>query len=328
MSSRRIIMILAGLGVLLALGVVLRLTVSTGFALGWPDQQILQIRLSRVASAIVVGSALALAGVFLQTLLRNPLASPDLLGLSSGAGLGVILAAYLVYISSGQIAPTGSLGGGFGSIAAVIGSGVTLAIVYTLSQRRGFVDPFGLVLIGVIVGVMAGAMTQLVQRLLPDGGIAIGRLLIGTLPDDVPAWLIGINAVLVGGVGVVACRLGPQLDALAMDDDEARSVGVRVGLVRASLLAASGLLTAGSVMIAGPIGFVGLVVPHAVRLVLGPGHRTLVIGVVLLGGAALVLADVIVAGVRLPSGRLPVGVVTAIVGGPVFVALLRRVMRD
>lgn len=310
-------------GVLLVLGTAVRVLVVGG----WPSGALLEIRGGRALSAVAVGGALALAGVLLQTLLRNPLASPGLLGLSSGAGLGVTVAAYIAYRATGVIAPVGSLGGGYAGPAAVAGAGVTLALVYWLSQRRGLVDPLALVLVGVIVGIMAGAGTQLVQRLLPDGGIALGRMLVGTISDEADWATIGVVLGLVVVCGGVMARAGPMLDAMAMDDESARSVGVPVGRLRAMMLVSAGLLSAGAVMLAGPVGFVGLVVPHAVRMVMGPSHRPLLIGSALLGAGAIVWADVLVALVRLPSGRLPLGVITAMVGGPVFVLLLRRVMR-
>lgn len=328
MSSARTSTVLTSLAILLLLGFLARLAVGAGFGFAWPeDPLLLEIRSSRAFSAGVVGAGLALAGVLLQSLLRNPLASPDLLGLSSGAGLGVMLAAYLAYVATGHIAPASSLGGGFGAPGAILGSAATLAMVYAVSQRSGQIDPLGLVLVGVIVSVVAGACIQLIQRLLPDGGLAVSRMLIGTIPDDVEAGFIWGNLIAVLAVVSAGLLARRWLDAFSMGVDEARSVGVPVDLLKSGMLIAAGTLTAGTVMIAGPIGFVGLVVPHAVRMVLGPSHGPLLLGAVLLGAFSMVLADVVVAGVRLPSGRLPVGVVTALVGGPAFVVLLRRTMR-
>lgn len=329
MRSGRGLIVIAGVVLLLLAGGVARImmphNVRAGEAWGVPPEAILGLRLTRVFGALSVGGALALSGVMLQTLLRNPLASPSLLGLSSGSALGVTIAAYLGYLATGVISPAWG-GAGFAGLAAVVGCGATLGLVYALAQRRGALDPVTLVLVGAVVAVVTGAATQIVQRLLPDGGVAVSRMLVGVIRDDSPAWMTGALALLVVSSATLASWGGGVLDAMSLDEDEARSVGVPVGLVRAGLLCGAGLLAAGAVVVAGPIGFVGLVAPHAARLVIGPGHRWLVVSATLLGAAALLWADVLVGAVTLPSGRLPVGAVTALVGGPVFVWMLRGMM--
>ena len=312
---------LPALAVLAAVACLLRLAVGgEGLAFAG-DPAVAELRWLRVVSGLGVGASLAVAGVMLQALLRNPLASPDLLGLSAGAGLAVMLTAYAGYLATGAIVPTSA-----GVLPALAGSFAALAIVYALSQRRGFVDPVTLILVGVIVGIVFGSAAAVVRSLLPDGGFQASRLLLGRLSDDTPwpvAWL-GLGAA---GLGVgVAARLGPAMDAASMGDDEAASVGVSVPALRAWLFVSAGVLTAVSVVVAGPIGFVGLVVPHAARMVLGPSHRLLAAASALLGGAVVVAADALVRSIDLPTGRLPVGVVTALVGGPVFVLMLRSML--
>jgi iron complex transport system permease protein len=300
--------------------VVLRLMADGQGHFSWPDDRAFAaIRQERVLIGVIVGAALAVSGVLLQCLLRNPLASPDLLGLASGAGLGVTLAAYAAYRAGGYIAPPAA-----NVPAALIASLAALGLVYLLSQRRGLIDPISLILIGVIVAIICSAVTVFVQQLLPDKGLSVSRWLLGALRDDA-AWteLVAVGAATLCAV-LVAVRLGPAMDAASLGDDEARSLGVPLGALRAFLFVASGILTAGAVVLAGPIGFVGLVCPHLIRLGAGPAHRTLVVGSALAGAALVVGADALVRSIDLGTGRLPIGVLTSILGGPLFIVMLRR----
>lgn len=332
------------LAALLLLGAVAaRLLAEGNWRFGWPssaalpdngalsetretrEQRVLDIRRireQRVLAGLVVGAALAVAGVLLQCLLRNPLASPDLLGLASGAGLGVTLAAYVAFCATGEIAPQAA-----NPPAALAASLAALAVVYLLSQRRALIDPISLILVGVIVAIMCSAATMFLQHLLPDRGLAVGRWLLGALPDDA-GWpqLGAIGAVTLASV-LAAMLFAPAMDAASLGDDEARSLGVPLGRLRAFLFVASGVLTAGAVVLAGPIGFVGLVCPHLIRLGAGPGHRTLVLGSVLAGGALVVGADALVKSIDLGAGRMPIGILTSILGGPLFIVMLRRQVR-
>jgi iron complex transport system permease protein len=273
---------------------------------------------------LIVGAGLAVAGVMLQSLLRNPLASPDLLGLASGAGLGVMLIAYIAFKAGMGISGSNTGVGWTTSSAALCGSMAALAIVFLLSQRRGLLDPVTLVLVGVVVSIMCSAGTLLIKSLLPDQGVAAARLLMGDLSDDAPharVWMVGIVTLVGVVVGWLAAR---AMDAAALGEDEARSVGVPLGLLRITLFITAGVLCAGSVVLAGPIGFVGLICPHAVRLLAGPSHRTLVIGAALSGGTLVILADSIARLMDFGAGHPPISVLTSLVGGPVLVILLRR----
>jgi iron complex transport system permease protein len=312
--------ILICLGGALVAACLLRLAVG-GDKLGFAaDSGIAAIRWLRVACGVSVGAGLAVAGVMLQALLRNPLASPDLLGLSAGASLALMLAALLISGDPGRASALGMLPAAAGSLA-------TLALVYAASQRRGFVEPVTLVLVGVIAGLVLGSASSLAGHLMPDGGFRASRLIVGTLSDDTP-WPIAWAALAAAAIGTLAgIMLAPAIDAAAMGDDEAVSVGVRLPTLRLWLFLISGMLTAVAVVIAGPIAFVGLVVPHAARLLLGPSHRVLFIAAAILGAITMVLADAAVRSVNLPTGRVPVGIVTAMLGGPVFVVMLRSMMR-
>jgi len=310
---------LAGLGVVLTLAVLLRLSVG-GDGLAMPESgAIWELRGLRVLAGAIVGAALGVGGAMLQSLLRNPLASPDLLGVTSGAGLAVMVVAFIAY-RLGEPAP----GAGLVGAAALLGALGALAVVYSISQRRGLVDPVALVLVGVIVGLIAAAgSTTLESMLPPDPARAATRWMFGSLSDET-SWgalrLVGVVTLLV--IAGAAC-LGPSMDAAALSDEEAHAVGVPIGTLRLLLFLGSGALAAGAIVLAGPIGFVGLVAPHAVRLLAGPGHRGVVLGSALAGAALVVLADAVVKSLDLPGGRLPIGVLTSLIGGPVFVLMLR-----
>jgi len=292
---------------------------------GLPESGVVwELRAMRLGSGCVVGAALGLAGVLLQCLLRNPLASPDILGLASGSGLAVMLWAYLGYLAGHGTA----IGPAASGTAAVIGAGAALAIVLMLARRRGRLDPVSLILVGFVVGIIGSAGIMFLQHLMPDRGLLTSRWLVGTISDEASTTTLLVVAGASLALGGLAWRLGPEMDAASLGDDEARSVGVRLGRLRLVLFASAGVLTAGSVVLAGPIGFVGLVAPHLVRLGAGPGHRTLVLGAALAGAAMVVFADALAKAVDFGAGRMPVGVLTAILGGPVFIWMLARRQRE
>jgi iron complex transport system permease protein len=327
------------LGATLVAVLALRMLVG-GAGFGWPDDSVLGYRTSAVLGAASVGAALAMAGLFLQVLLRNPLASPFVLGLSSGAGFGYMLALYLGYVGAqlgwslgssvdGTALP-GMAGGllrdvGAPVLAATIGSCLTLAIVWRLGSRGGTADPLALVLAGVVLSAIAGAATTALQSLVPAGlrGDFLAWMM-GRIPEAPPPALLGFVVVAAIAATVLGVLLGRTLDAANLSDDEAASVGVSLPRLRATLFVASGVLAAATVALAGPIAFVGLIAPHAARILLGPAHRPLALGSAIAGAALLVAADVVRQTIDLGGGRLPVGVVTAIVGGPIFLVLLRR----
>lgn len=287
---------------------------SHGF--GFSDnQQVMDLRFNRVVVGGVVGASLGLAGAFLQSLLRNPLASPDLMGLSAGAGFAVTLTTWI----NGA-----AIGASMAALPALAGAIVVLALVWVLSQRRGMIEPVMMILIGVIISVILGAATMLVASMMTDKGYSISRWMMGGLREDIenPVVWISTGVLLLAVVwGIFASR---AFDAMALSEDEAKSVGVHVGMVRLGQLLGAGALTAMSIVLAGPIGFVGLVCPHIVRVLAGPSHRTLVIGSALCGFALVVGADTFVRLVATDAGRIPIGVVTSLVGGPVFLAMLLR----
>jgi iron complex transport system permease protein len=325
---------LAGLTVLVILVIivaVLRLMIDrdpvTGdLSLKWPDAAYARFRLTALIVGAIVGAALATAGVLLQALLRNPLASPFILGVSSGAGLGVITAAYLAH-GAGIVLVAGN------SLPACCGGLAALAIVYALGRRSGCLDPVSLVLVGVVVSTIAGAGIMFFQHLVDTGLLRdFTRWMMGTIPETIdPREFGGMAQVHVlswaGGItlaGIVfAAGMGRAMDAATLGDEEARTVGVSVGRLRVVLFTLAGVLTALTVALAGPLAFVGLIAPHAGRLILGPAHRPLVVGSALVGIAIVVGADVARQAIDIGGGRMPIGVFTACIGGPAFIWLLK-----
>jgi len=318
MDARKVC-VLIGLACLAGAIAALRLALGPG-GLGIPeDELIARLRVMRVWNAALVGATLGVAGVLLQSLLRNPLAAPDLMGLSAGAGFGVTLATVLA---------GGAIGVGASSGPAFVGAVGALVLVYALSQRRGLIDPVTMVLMGVILSVILGSATMLAASRMPDRGFATARWMMGALREDLTiAHLAGATLAALAAIGYALLRSGAY-DAGALGEDEARSVGVRLGRVRMGQLLGAGVLTTLSIVLAGPIGFVGLVSPHLVRLLIGPAHRPLIMGSALVGAALVLSADAASRAVRTDAGLIPVGVLTSLVGGPIFLALLIRERRS
>ncbi len=303
--------------IVMAIGAVgvcaVRMMVGNG-GLAWAeDDAIVSLRLHRVLVGAVVGSSLGIAGVLLQSLLRNPLAAPDLMGLSAGAGFSLTLTSFFA---------GGALSAGASAGPAIVGAFVVLALVYGLSQRRGMIDPVVMILVGVIVSILLGAATLLIASLMPDRGVGTARWMMGALSEEIGSGVAGGAGLVVLAVLAVSVVMGRGFDVSALGADEARSVGVRVGRIRFVQLVGAGVLTAVSIVLAGPIGFVGLVCPHVARLVLGAGHRGLLVGAALMGGALVVGADAATKAVAMDAGRVPIGVVTSLIGGVVFLVML------
>ena len=316
-----------GLVVLAAIAVMARLLIdrdpNTGIlTLQWPEPAWRGLRIDAAIAGAALGAALAMAGTLLQAALRNPLAAPSLLGVSSGAGLGVMVvlwAGHALDMHANQ---------GIVAAGAFVGAMAALLLVLRLGTREGWPDPVTTILAGVIVATMASAGMVLLQGLVPEG--LRGAFLtwaMGTVPDVPEQGLligVGVMALVTLGVGSIC---GPWLDALLLGDDTAASIGAHPGPMRLACLVVAGLLTAGCVSLAGPLAFVGLVAPHAARGLLGPSHRMLIPAAALAGMVLVVGADAIRQAVDLGTGRLPVGVLTTLLGGPAFLLLLRRTVR-
>lgn len=287
-----------------------------------PDREILfGHRLPRVLLGAIAGGALAIVGAAFQALLRNPLADPYILGVSGGAALGgtIAIAAGLPAVAGLATAsvPLTSFLGGLGSIA----------LVYGLSLRARRARPTDVLLIGVVFNAFASAVIMFLKTVVSaQKAQEMLFWLMGTLSME----RVGETELLLTALFVVAGTLvlladAGRLNLLTFGEEDARTLGVHVEGVRGRVFVASSLMVGAVVAVTGLIGFVGLVVPHAVRLVTGPDHRLLLPASVLVGAAFLPLADL---GTRLLFPVLetatPVGVVTAVVGGPTFIWLLRR----
>lgn len=266
------------------------------------------LRLPRALAGFATGGSLALAGALLQVLLRNPLADPYVMGVSGGAAVGALVA--MLIGASAWLTPVGAFGGAF----------LSTIIVFGLARGAGAWSPTRLLLIGVIVAAGWGAVVALLLSLAPETQLR-GMLfwLIGDLSSPPAPWLS--LAVLVFGV-VVAMPLARDLNALSRGETAAAALGVSRHLPWL-IFALAALLTAVAVTTAGAIGFVGLIVPHAVRLVLGNDQRIVLPASALAGGALLLIADTLARQLVAPA-QLPVGVITALIGVPLFLALLRR----
>ena len=272
-----------------------------------------EIRLPRVVLGVQVGAMLAVAGTAYQGVFRNPLADPYLLGISSGAGLGATLG----IVAGGAVGPVGipllAFAGGLLGVAA------TYALGSTVGGGRGAVV---IILAGVAVGAFFNAIQNFVQQQYDDSLLSVYSWMLGRLSTD--GWsdvVVALPYVLFSCAAILLHRR--MLDVMAVGDVEAASLGVDPGRVRLVLVVTATLGTAAVVSVSGLIGFVGIVVPHAVRLLFGAGHRTLLPLALLLGAAFLVLCDV-VARTALAPAEVPIGVVTALVGAPFFLVVLRR----
>jgi len=276
---------------------------------------VVQIRLPRVAAAAVVGAGLALAGAAFQGVFRNPLADPYLLGAASGAGLA---AASVMVFGAG----TAWLAGWTVGAAAFVGATLTVALVVALARRGRRVPMVPLVLAGVVVGSCLSAGTSLTLLAAREQAAGVLAWLLGSFAFaswERLAW--AGPAVAVAAVVVLLAARG--LDVLQLGEASAAQLGLAVEPFKVLLVVAATLATAAAVATAGVIGFVGLVVPHAVRLAVGPGHVRLLPLSALWGATFLVLADLVARSLIAPV-EIPVGVVTAIAGAPLFLVLLRR----
>ncbi|MDT8914661.1 iron ABC transporter permease [Amycolatopsis sp. PS_44_ISF1] len=283
---------------------------------GLDDEIVWEFRLPRALLGLLVGAALSVAGAVLQALVRNPLADPFVFGVSSGASVAAVAALTLV---TGLAATVST------SVAAFVGALVTTLLVFLIAQRGGRVTPSRLVLTGVAMSYLLSSITSyLVLRSSgPQGGV---QQVLSWLAGSLAAarWTdLGLPALVLVTAVFVLVLLARILDAFLTGDETAASLGVDVGRVRLVLFVITSLLVGVVVAVSGSIGFVGLVVPHAVRLVIGSGHRWVLPAAALAGGLLLVVVDTAARLILAPS-EVPVGFLTAVIGAPFFLWLLRR----
>jgi len=279
-----------------------------------PDYVILvRTRLPRVLLGAVVGGSLATSGAALQALLGNPLACPHLLGISGGAAVAGVIALVAGADAVSALVP----------LATFLGALAAIAIVYLGARAGGRSTPHAILLVGVVFNALAAAGIMLVNA-LASYSQARGVLfwIMGSLTTQSYGLVAAAAAYALAGAGWLACH-AQDLNLLATGEESALQLGVEVERARRSIFVAASLLVGAAVSVSGMVGFVGLIVPHLLRLLLGPDHRLLLPASFLGGAAFLVWADALARTALAPS-ELPVGVVTALVGGPFFLFLLRR----
>jgi iron complex transport system permease protein len=311
----------------------------TALPVTWTPAQeaiVWQIRLPRVLAGALVGAALATSGALFQGLFRNPMADPYVLGISSGAAFATVLALSVeqaIAPALGRALPSGVAATaaatyGAGPLAAFVGALLAAAVVFGIARRGAQLPIADLLLAGFAVAAVLGAGTTVLlvlsDRLLlrlravfswMAGGISVAGW--GQLGLAAPLILLGLAAALL---------LSRWLDAFLLGEEGAATVGVPVELAKRLVIAIAALLTAAAVTLSGLVGFVGLLVPHAIRLVAGPSHAVLLPAAALGGAAFLVVADLLARTLLAPT-ELPVGVLTALAGGPAFLVLLKRSRR-
>ena len=274
-------------------------------------------RIPRVLLAFLVGGSLALVGSVFQVILRNPLATPYTLGVTGGGALGAVIAILTPGLSV-TWGPFSSV-----QLTALGGAGGALGLIYVLARRSKSISTNTLLLAGVTVGILCGALILFVRYLAsPHLLVAMDHWLMGGLDIVGYRSLAALLPLLLPGAGMLFMQMG-SYNLLALGEDMALGYGVNVTSVQRLSLIGGGLVTAGAVSIAGPIGFVGLLIPHAIRRLSGFDHRILLPASFLAGGILLVACDTIARTIVAPT-EMPVGIITALVGGPFFIYLLFR----
>ncbi|WBU65116.1 FecCD family ABC transporter permease [Paracoccus aerodenitrificans] len=280
---------------------------------------LLNIRLPRLLTGILVGAALAVSGAIMQGLFRNPLADPGLLGVSAGASLGAIAAIVLGGALPAAIA--GLVGWHLVPLAAFAGSWIAMLTLYAIATRQGRTSVATMLLAGIALAAMIAALSGLIIYRADDQQLR-----------DLTFWSLGSLAgsswtklIAAGPVILIALTLAPAmsrgLNGLALGEAAAAHVGIRVQRVKRASVLITAAATGAAVAISGAIGFVGIVVPHLLRLITGPDHRWLLINSGLLGAAVLIAADMIARSIVVPA-ELPIGIITAMMGGPFFMWVL------
>jgi iron complex transport system permease protein len=289
---------------------------------GAREQSVLiHVRLPRVLLAVLVGASLAVSGAALQGLFRNPLADPGLLGISGGAT--VAAASAIIFGAPLATALPLALTAWFLPLSAFLGAMIVTAIIYGLSLRREGMDIATLLLAGIAINALAAAALGLLTFLAPDGQLRdIMFWLLGSLAGTGWPQLWPVAIMILAAIGLLV-GLARPLNALLLGEAEAFHVGFAIEPIKRQLVIVTALAAGAAVALTGTIGFVGLLVPHFARFLVGPDHRRLLPAAALLGAALLLIADLIGRVVVLPA-ELPIGVVTSFLGAPFFLWRLRR----
>src|ERR1700723_909822 len=335
LTSRRVALICLGLGVVLFAASVVSLrigafpifvldivkTLFSGILGRWdaiPNEYksiVFDVRLPRILLGILVGASLSTAGTGFQALLRNPLADPYVLGVSSGAALGAILSLIVAPLAPGLI-----------QVAAFAGAAAPIAAVYLLGRRGGYLDGATLLLAGIVSASFLSAVIMFLMTTLSGRDLrGMAFWLMGDLssaPGVDLRWLYLLLIVAVGSIYTTSS----DLNLILTGEQEARHLGVNVNRVKLVVYVSASILTGLAVSVSGAIGYVGLLVPHAMRMLFGTDYRLLIPTSAIGGAIAIVLADTLARTIVAPT-ELPVGAMTALAGAPVFIYLMRRRMR-
>ena len=286
---------------------------------------ILNIRLPRMLLGMLIGAGLAVSGLLMQGLFRNPLADPGLVGVSSGSALGAII---IIVLGGGVLAPVIAPLGIFAlPLAAFCGGVATTALLYRVATRAGQTAIATMLLAGIAIGAMAGAFSGVLVYIASDNQLRdLTFWGMGSLAGATWVKILAAGPIIAIALGVAAF-LGKGLNALTLGEATAAHLGVPVQRFKILAILAVAGATGASVAVSGGIGFVGIVVPHLLRLVIGPDHRYLLPATALLGASFLLMADALSRLIVAPA-ELPIGIVTAAVGGPFFLWLLLRRRRN
>jgi iron complex transport system permease protein len=274
-------------------------------------------RIPRVAVALLVGGALAMTGAALQVLFRNPLAEPWTLGVAGGAAVGAFLAGIIpaLNVSVGPLTSTQAL--------AMVGAGVVIALVYAFSRRPEGIATHTLLLCGITISILSGGLIMLVTYFVsPYEFLSIHRWMIGGVDVIGYRELTSLIVLLIPGLWILM-SCARAYNHMALGEDMAMGHGVDVRRTQVLTFVGAGIVTAAAVAMTGPIGFVGMIIPHVVRSLSGSDHRLILPASFLLGGAVLAGCDAIARTVLAPT-ELPVGIITAVVGAPLFLFILLR----
>ncbi len=278
------------------------------------NQQILHIRLMRTVLAVFVGAGLSVCGVSLQAILRNPLAEPYLLGTSSGASLGAVIAITLGICGIGL------------AFSAFLGALLSIILVYNLARQGGKIAVQSLILSGVIIAIALSGIVMFLISISSNQALhSMIWWLLGNLQIYEPKLLLVVGSVVILGI-ISIFTLSQDLNAISIGEEEAMHLGIGIEKIKKILFFLTSLITGALVSVTGMIGFVGLIIPHMMRLVVGPNHKILIPASCLAGAAFLVLCDTFARSL-MPPVEIPIGVITSLVGAPIFIVLLKRKQR-
>ncbi len=313
---KRRLLILSGILAIVALCGILKGSVNIPFdqLLLKENQPIVNLRIMRILVAIVAGSGLAVSGIVLQAILRNSLAEPYLLGTSSGAGLGAVIA--IIIGASGLYLP----------LAAFIGAILSIILVYNIARQNNKIPEQSLILSGVIISV---ALSAIMVFLISISSNEVLHSITWWLWGNLQVYDVGllITAGIIVFSGIIAIYIFSQdLNAISLGEEEAIHLGIDVEATKKILILITSIIISSVVCICGIIGFVGLMIPHMMRLVVGPNHRVLIPATCLAAAVFMVACDIL-ARTIFPPLEIPIGVITAILGAPTFIFLLKRSQR-